>query len=76
MPFTELHDSNGNPLSPSGAGGAVAIMVEEASAYVEADEMQEVTMESPDVDLVANNTLIPELFSSANNAAKRTGHFR
>ena len=51
-------------------------MVEEASAYVEADEMQEVTMESPDVDLVANNTLIPELFSLADNAAKRTGHFR
>lgn len=71
-----LYDPNGNRLSPSGAGGAVAMMVEEATADIEADQIQEVTIESPDVDLVANNTLIPELFSRANNPQKRTGHFR
>ena len=77
--FTENceFDPNGNRISPSGAGGAVAMMAEEASAEVEADdEIQEVTVESPDLDLVVNNTLIPELFSRANNATKRTGHFR
>ena len=52
------------------------MMVEEATADIEADQIQEVTIESPDVDLVANNTLIPELFSRANNPQKRTGHFR
>ena len=53
------------------------MMAEEASAEVEADdEIQEVTIESPDLDLVVNNTLIPELFSKANNSTKRTGHFR
>lgn len=53
------------------------MMAEEASAEVEADdEIQEVTIESPDLDLVVNNTLIPELFSKANNATKCTGHFR
>ena len=70
-------DPNGNRISPSGAGGAVAMMAEEASAEVEADdEIQEVTIESPNLDLVVNNTLIPELFSKANNSTKRTGHFR
>ena len=52
------------------------MMVEEATADIEADQIQEVTIESPDVDLVANNTLIPELFSRANNPQKRSGHFR
>ena len=55
------------------------MLVEEASADVEADQIQEVTIESPDVDLVANNTLIPQLFSLANSNASMaklcTGHF-
>ena len=61
-------------MSP--AGGAVAMMCEEATADIETDQIQEVTIESPDIDLIANNTLIPELFSMANNVQKRTGHFR
>ena len=55
------------------------VVEEEASADVEADQIQEVTIESPDVDLVANNTLIPQLFSLANSNASMgklcTGHF-
>ena len=72
-------DPNGNNISPP-PRGAVAMqppMVEEASALVESDEIQEVIVETPDEDLVANNTLIPELLTMKNSSGgeKRKGHF-
>ena len=55
------------------ASGAAASNCNEAVAHVESDQIQEIIIETPDEDLVANNTMIPELFSKANNAEKRTG---
>ena len=69
--FTDLNlseDANGNVAS-----GAEAIESDIAVAQVESDQIQEIIIETPDEDLLANNTMIPELFSKANNAAKRTG---
>lgn len=74
----EDHDPNGNRLSPQ-PRGAIAMManVDEASADVETDPIQEVIIETPDQDIIANNTLIPELFARAtNNAERRTGRLK
>ena len=70
--FTDLNlceDANGNVAS-----GAEAIESDIAVAQVESDQIQEIIIETPDEDLLANNTMIPELFSKANNAEKRTGN--
>ena len=64
-------DPNGNIAMD--ASGAAASNCNDAVAHVESDQIQEIIIETPDEDLVANNTMIPELFSKANNAEKRTG---
>ena len=71
-------DPNGNIASPSPDGAEAMLLSDEVSASVEADQIQEVIIDSPDEDLVANNTAIPALFalSTANNPIKRTGHLK
>ena len=52
---------------------------EEASADVENEVMQEIILETENEDLVANNTLIPELLIQTNakkNVEKVKGHFK
>ena len=83
--FTELNlysqqDPNGNDIEVeafglSEASGAQARECDEAVAHVESDQIQEIIIETPDEDLLANNTMVPELFAKVNNAAKRTGKF-
>ena len=52
-------DPNGNVAMD--ASGAAARNCNEAIAHVESDQIQEIIIETPDEDLVANNTMIPEL---------------
>ena len=87
--FTELNlssqqqqqDPNGNNIEveafglAEAASGAQARECDEAVAHVESDQIQEIIIETPDEDLLANNTMVPELFAKVNNAAKRTGKF-
>ena len=76
---TDDPDPNGNIASTSPDGAeAMILSVEEVSADVEADQIQEVIIDSlPNEDLLANNTAIPQLFAlTANNPIKRTGHFK
>ena len=77
--LTDDPDPNGNIASTSPDGAeAMILSVEEVSADVEADQIQEVIIDSlPNEDLLANNTAIPQLFAlTANNPIKRTGHFK
>lgn len=72
-------DPNGNRVSPQ-PRGAIAMeqpSSDQASADVESDLIQEVIIETPDQDVIANNTLIPELFArAANNAGRTTGSLK
>ena len=81
--IAEDPDPNGNISVPSQASSpdgaeAMLLSVDEVSADVEADQIQEVIIDSlPNEDLLANNTAIPQLFAlTANNPIKRTGHFK
>ena len=77
----QQQDPNGNNIEveafgfAEAASGAQARECDEAVAHVESDQIQEIIIETPDEDLLANNTMVPELFAKVNNAAKRTGSF-